>query len=238
MRPLLLFLFTLLFACQSSPPPVAEKVANEPDTPALTVAVADTLPPAPPPVRPPDYDTTQWTEVIRLDSSLVLDIRYATANNFMDTVIYDCARCLLRPKVAKGIVAAQADLKKQGLGFKLFDCYRPSPYQQRLWDIMPDPRYVADPKKGSVHGRGAAVDLTLIDLETGEQLDMGTTYDFFGPEAYPAYTKLADSVLANRRLLSQTLQRHGFAPITTEWWHFNFRGPRFPLDDYTWNCED
>ncbi len=234
--PLLLLVF-LFVACQSSPP-VAESSAPVTEVAISPTTVADTLPPAPPPVRPPDYDTTQWTEVIRLDSSLVLDIRYATANNFMDTVIYDCPRCLLRPKVARAIVAAQADLKEQGLGFKLFDCYRPGPYQQRLWDVMPDPRYVADPKKGSVHGRGAAVDLTLMDLQTGEQLEMGTTYDFFGPEAYPAYTELPDTVLANRRLLSRTLQRHGFAPIRTEWWHFNFRGPRFQLDDYLWNCEN
>ena len=206
------------------------------DEPALTGGLvtefrepADTLPPI-------DYDTSQWTELIRLDSTIQLDIRYATANNFVGEILYDCGRCLLRPPVARAIAAAHRALGRQGIGLKMFDCYRPRPYQQRLWDKVPDARYVARPSRGSVHNRGAAVDLTLFDRRTGRELPMGTDYDYFGPEGHAAYAELPDSILANRRLLQRTLRAHGFATIRTEWWHFDFRGPRYPLSDELWTC--
>lgn len=163
-------------------------------------------------------------------------MRYATDNNFMDTVIYDCGRCFYRPKVARALLAVHQQLKAQGLGLKMFDCYRPAPYQQRLWDVMPDPRYVARPEKGSVHGRGAAADLTIVELASGKELDMGTPFDFFGEAAYTTTTNLPQEVLDNRALLQSAMRQHGFGTIRTEWWHFNFLGPRFPLADWVWPC--
>ena len=103
---------------------------------------------------------------------------------------------------------------------------------------MPDARYVARPARGSVHNRGAAVDLTLFDRQTGAAVAMGTDYDYFGPEGHAAYAELPDSVLAHRRILQNTLRRHGFLTIRTEWWHFNFAGPRYPLSDELWTCPE
>ncbi|WP_246050257.1 M15 family metallopeptidase [Neolewinella litorea] len=201
---------------------------------AFPVALPAVMPPPPQPAI--DYDTTEWTELIRLDSSIVLEIRYATDSNFMERRIYDCGRCFYRPAVARALLAVHHDLRPLGLGLKMYDCYRPGPYQQRLWDVMPDARYVAHPARGSVHSRGAAADLTVVELATGRELDMGTPYDFFGEEAYTTTTDLPEPVLKNRRTLQEAMRRRGFSTIRTEWWHFNYGGPRFPLSEWTWAC--
>ena len=191
-----------------------------------------------PPALPPSASGSgnNFTELVTLDPSIRLDIRYATANNFTKSKIYDCPRCFLRPEAAKAIVRAQTVLKKKGLSLKMFDCYRPSLYQQRLWDKVPNPNYVTPPNKGSMHSRGAAVDLTLVDA-AGKELDMGTPYDFFGREAHTDYTKLPAKVLDNRRILRQAMEAVGFEGIRTEWWHFSYRGKGYPLSDYVWPCE-
>jgi D-alanyl-D-alanine dipeptidase len=204
------------------------------NAPVLQAAFPVGIPPPPAPVY--DYDTIQWTEVARLDSTIRLDIRYATDNNFMKQVIYDCGRCFYRSQVARALLKVHQGLKPQGLGLKMYDCYRPEPYQQRLWDVLPDPRYVANPKRGSLHSRGAAADLTIVKLDTGEELNMGTTYDFFGEEAYTTATNLPVEVVANRKLLQVVMRKHGFLTIRTEWWHFNFGGPRLALSDWVWPC--
>ncbi len=178
-----------------------------------------------------------WTDIQKLDSTIRIDIRYATDNNFMKKKIYDCGRCLLRPEVALAIQEAHKKLKIKGLGLKMYDCYRPRPYQQRLWDVMPDDRYVTNPAKGSMHNRGAAVDLTLVRLDSGEELDMGTAYDFFGEKAYQTCTDLPPNVLKNRQLLNQTLESVGFKTIRTEWWHFSYSKKNYPLSDSLWECK-
>ncbi len=177
-----------------------------------------------------------FADVALVDPSIRMDIRYATTNNFMNAKIYDCARCLLRPAVARALSDAQKALKKQGLSLKMHDCYRPRPYQQRLWDKKPDADYVTPPAKGSMHSRGAAVDLTIVDAE-GNDLDMGTPYDFLGPEAHSDNMNLPKAVLANRALLRTTLEAVGFKGIRTEWWHFSFQGKQYPLDDFLWDCK-
>ncbi len=194
--------------------------------------------PAPPPPAAPaiDYDTSEWTELNRLVPGVELEIRYASTNNFMEQRIYDCGRCFYRPPVAAALASVQRELEARGLGLKLFDCYRPQPYQQRLWDVLPDARYVANPARGSLHSRGAAADLTLINLDTGVELDMGTPYDYFGEEAYTTTTDLPPHVLQNRALLQDVMARNTFAAIRTEWWHFNFLGPRQPLSEWVWAC--
>lgn len=177
-----------------------------------------------------------FTDIQTLEPSIRLDIRYATTNNFTGAQIYDCPRCLLRPEAALALQKAHRALQRQGLGLKMFDCYRPRPYQQRLWDKVPNPDYVTPPAKGSMHSRGAAVDLTIVDAR-GNELDMGTPYDYFGREAHYDYTRLPGKVLANRRLLRRTMEAAGFQGIRTEWWHFSFKGKNYPLSDYVWACE-
>lgn len=183
-----------------------------------------------------DYDTTQWLELTDLDNTIRLDIRYATTNNFVGQVLYGCARCFLRSAAAHAVLAAHQELDQEGLGLKMFDCYRPRDVQWKLWEIYPKPGYVADPRKGSIHNRGGAVDLTIVD-STGQELPMGTDFDFFGPRANHTYTDLPKEVLANRQKLKSLMDRHGFSAIRSEWWHYNFREQEYELADEEWNCK-
>ncbi len=229
---LLLFLFGQCETAVDSKQAQERTVAITPDTLIPSPATV----PVPPPIPLPDYDTTEWADIHLLDTTIVLDLRYATSNNFVEEQMYDCGRCFLRPAVAQGIVKVHRLLQQEGLGLKMFDCYRPRPIQWKLWNKVPDRRYVSDPRKGSMHNRGAAVDLTIVNAQ-GEQLEMGTTYDFFGPEAWSTHQDLPDSVLANRVKLKTLLEAEGFAGIRTEWWHFSYPGKGYALSDMLWNCE-
>ncbi|TNE54358.1 MAG: hypothetical protein EP344_14290 [Bacteroidetes bacterium] len=175
--------------------------------------------------------------MLKLDSSILLDMRYATENNFTGSKIYYCARCYLQQETADALVRAQQTLKQQGLGLKLYDCYRPSLYQQLLWDTIPNPNYVAMPSEGSAHSRGTAVNLTIVDA-SGNELDMGTPYDFFGPEAHYNYTRLPGKVIANRQLLRQTMENVGLHGIRTGWWQFSYQDKEFPLANWLWECDE
>lgn len=256
MRTAVLFVILLAFACgseQANPKPVeqpsapltdaAGKVDSMDAAPVEKEVAAPVIAPAPAASKsvalgtpPTGGSNRDFTDVKTLDPSIRLDIKYATTDNFTKSKIYDCPRCLLRPEAAEAIVKAHKSLKSKGLGLKMFDCYRPRPYQQRLWDKVPDPNYVTPPAKGSMHSRGAAVDLTLVDLK-GNELDMGTPYDFFGKEAHTDNLNLPKKVLENRNLLRETLLKVGFKGIRTEWWHFSFQGKNWPLSDYVWPCD-
>ena len=173
--------------------------------------------------------------------ALVLDIRYATSNNFTGRQVYPAPRCWLQAEVAERLVLVQAELKKQGLGLKVFDCYRPFSVQEQLWQLVPDERYVGkpvrdkngNPLEGSRHNRGAAVDLSLIDLASGIELPMPTDYDDFSERAHRDYTGNLDAgVIANRARLAAVMEAHGFSGLATEWWHFDASGwGRFALLD-------
>jgi zinc D-Ala-D-Ala dipeptidase len=173
-----------------------------------------------------------------LDKSLVLDIRYATANNFTGKRVYPSARCFLRTDIARRLVAVQAELRGQGLGLKIYDCYRPFSVQEVFWRIMPDERYVLEPVrkdgvmvKSSRHNRGAAVDVTLVDAK-GRELPMPTEYDDFTEKAHRGASAAASEARHNSKTLEQAMQAQGFEPLPTEWWHFD--GPGWqayePLD--------
>ena len=177
-----------------------------------------------------------WTDLAHADSSIRLDLRYATKNNFVGQVLYPCERCLLRTEVARAILQIQAELRKDKLGLILFDCYRPASVQKKLWTILPDAHYVTPPTKGSMHNRGLAVDVTLFDLLNQEELDMGTPFDFFGPKAHHTYLDLSPEVLQNRQTLKGIMTRHGFGAIRTEWWHYSFRDLPSEISDFIWDC--
>ena len=189
-----------------------------------------------PKIAPIDYDSTQWTEPTRLDKTIVLDMRYATTNNFVEEQLYDCGRCFLRPEAAEALAAANKELQAKGYSFKMYDCFRPLPVQQKLWDKFQNPSYVTPPSKGSMHNRGLAVDLTIVD-EKGEELDMGTEFDFFGEEAHHTYTKHSKEINQNRKLLKETIEAHGFKGIRTEWWHYSYTKKRYELSEMLWKCE-
>jgi D-alanyl-D-alanine dipeptidase len=183
-----------------------------------------------------DFDTSLWTE-LKVEDGYVIDMRYATADNFVKEVIYPCARFFLRPEVASALAEVKKELLPLGYKLKLFDGYRPRPAQQKLWDKVPNPDYVASPKEGSMHNRGVAIDLSMTDLN-GQEIDMGTTYDFFGPEAHRDYQNLPPVILDYRRILRSAMEAHGFQSIRTEWWHFSFNRGSYPLDDWQWPCTD
>ena len=183
-----------------------------------------------------DYNTKQWTELISLDNTIQIDLRYATTNNFVKAKMYDCGRCFLRPEAAKAVIKAHKALIAKGYGgFKIFDSYRPRPYQQRLWDKVPNSNYVTPPWKGSQHSRGLAVDITIVD-KNGNELDMGTPFDTFSEKAHSTYQNLPNNVLGNRKLLRGALEDVGFKGIRTEWWHFSYQYAKYGLSEWVWNC--
>ena len=168
------------------------------------------------PGKPDDF-----VELTKLIPGLVLDIRYATTNNFTGQKVYPDARCFLRRATAGKLKRVQKELASQGLGLKIFDGFRPLAVQRRFWEIMPDERYVANPAKGSRHNRGAAVDLTLIRLSDGRELPMPTPFDDFSERAGRDYPDLPAEVIRNRDLLRRVMEKHGFIALPTEWWHFD-----------------
>lgn len=161
-----------------------------------------------------------------------LDIRYATANNFMKTPLYPVAKSYLRAPAAHALADVQRELASRGLGIKVFDAYRPYRVTEAMWEPIRNPDFVADPAKGSRHNRGAAVDLTLIDVRTGQELPMPTGYDDFTPRAAHAFMDLPAAALASRATLRTVMEKHGFDALPSEWWHYDFRGwERFELMD-------
>lgn len=156
--------------------------------------------------------------------NIVLDIRYATADNFTKEKIYNLAKAYARKPVAEALKKAQADLNQQGLEIKIFDAYRPYAATVKFYEVYRDTTYVASPYRGSRHNRGCAIDMTLIDLKTGNELSMPTEYDSFRKEAWP-YTPVKDPVIKkNRDLIISIMQKHGFKVNSSEWWHFDFIG--------------
>jgi zinc D-Ala-D-Ala dipeptidase len=151
---------------------------------------------------------------------VVVDMRYAGSDNFTGKKIYDCGRCFLKAETAAKVAIAQDELKKRGLSLKMWDCYRPPAAQRLFWSLVPDPRYVADPKTGSRHNRGNAVDVTLVDF-SGRELEMPTGFDDFSPRAGYGEKKLPGQVIENRRILSETMEKAGFKRFESEWWHYD-----------------
>ncbi len=152
---------------------------------------------------------------------IVVELGYASPNNFTHEIIYPAsARCYLRRDVAERLRAVQQRLEHDALGLKLYDCYRPPAAQQALWAKRPDPRYVADPAKGSRHARGAAVDITLVDRD-GKELAMPTAWDDATERAGRSFRALAPEVLAHRARLDAELTKAGFIGLPSEWWHFD-----------------
>jgi zinc D-Ala-D-Ala dipeptidase len=163
---------------------------------------------------------------------LKLDLTYATSKNPTGRRLYPTARAYLRLPVAEALRLVQADLAKRGLGLQIWDGYRPYSATLALWAAVHNSDFVAPPSSGSIHNRGAAVDLTLVDLKTGRELLMPTPYDSFGPATYPTYTNLPAAAIAHRELLRRAMERHGFTRLSTEWWHFEYRGSHdYPVMD-------
>lgn len=155
---------------------------------------------------------------------LVLDIRYATTNNFTGEQIYNIAKAYARKPVAEALKKIQGELKQKGLGIKIFDAYRPYKATVKFYEVYKDTTYVASPYRGSRHNRGCALDLTLIDLKTKQELKMPTEYDSFRKEAWPS-TPVSDPLIRkNRAMLIEVMEKYGFKVNGSEWWHYDFKG--------------
>ena len=165
---------------------------------------------------------------------IYLDIRYATTNNFTGKVIYLSPRAFARMPVFDALQKVQDSLSHFMLGLKIYDAYRPYAASLKFFEVYPDTNFVANPRNGSRHNRGCAVDLTLVELSTGKELPMPTEYDNFTEKAHPDYKDLPDTVLTNRKLLFGIMEHFGFSYYPTEWWHFEYKGwEKYKLLDLT-----
>ena len=164
-------------------------------------------------------------ELITLDNSIRLDIRYATENNFVGKKVYPEARAFMQKPAARALVRVHRKLKKQGLGLVIFDGYRPWSITKLFWEVTPEDKrkFVANPERGSKHNRGCAVDLSIFDLATGEMLDMPSGYDEFTERASPEYSGGTDVQRANRDMLRRMMEAEGFTVNPNEWWHFDYK---------------
>jgi len=181
-------------------------------------------------------DTT-FVNLKDYSQDFVYDMKYATSDNFLKAKVYDCAECFLRLKTVKAMLNANEDFIKKGYKIKIFDCYRPLDIQKRMWKIVPNPEYVANPSKGSIHNRGGAVDITLVD-SSGIALDMGTTFDFFGIEASHNYQNLSQEIKSNRALLKIIMIQNGFNSLDSEWWHYNLKSAlNDKVSNAKWECD-
>lgn len=235
---LLLLLICITIACENNKTTAAINTVTK-DT---TVVKKDTvlLPPVKTEIKYKsltDIADTTFVRIADFSGDFAYDLRYATTNNFLKEKVYDCPECYTRAKTAKALLAANEDFIKLGYRIKFFDCYRPNSVQYKMWKIVPNPQYVANPKKGSIHNKGGAVDITLETLD-GIEVDMGTDFDFFGKKAYHDNTNLPEEILGNRKLLKETMEKHGFWSIRTEWWHYNLSAmSNAKVANFKWNCK-
>jgi D-alanyl-D-alanine dipeptidase len=166
-----------------------------------------------------------------VNPAIRLDLRYATANNFMHRPLYKQSRCLLRAIAAEQLSQVQKDLEADGLGLKVYDCYRPLSVQKQMWKLVPDDRFVANPATGSRHNRGSAVDVTLVD-RSGNELIMPTAFDDFTERAATSHNGASSQAKQNRQRLQDAMTKQGFTPLQTEWWHFDAASwAQFPVLD-------
>ena len=164
----------------------------------------------------------KMVDLKRLMPQLILDLRYATNNNFMHKKLYThSTSTYLRQKAAFALKQIENELQQKVFGLKIFDAYRPYSITKKMWELIRDTRYVADPKKGSGHNRGIAVDLTIINLKTGKELNMGTGFDNFTDSAHHDFKNLSEEILLNRSLLKNIMEKYGFKSLQTEWWHYS-----------------
>jgi D-alanyl-D-alanine dipeptidase len=242
---LLLLSLAVSVACRSREPAVSRAGVAETPSPS---PIGDAAPPsAPLPVvaaaidAGPAIDAGAGDDLVDLATvapSVIIDIRYATADNFTHHAVYPLARCVLRRAVAERLARVAARLAGDHLGLKVWDCYRPFSVQEAMWRLVPDGRYVARPVRkrgvpvaGSKHNRGAAVDLTLVDA-AGSELEMPTAYDDFSARAHRDDASATATARRNAATLEAAMSAEGFEPLATEWWHFDAHGwQRFALED-------
>ena len=187
-----------------------------------------------PPREQGSFRKPDLVELVKLDPTIKLDVRYATTNNFLGTPLYTQARAFLQRPAAEGLVRAHQELKAQGYGLIIHDGYRPWYVTEIFWEATPDDKkiFVANPASGSRHNRGCAVDLSLYDLKTGEEVKMPSGYDEMTKRAYADYPGGTPDERARRALLRQAMEKQGFVVNPDEWWHFDYKDwKQYPIQN-------
>lgn len=186
----------------------------------LSIAFAQGPPVETGPFRQPDL-----VELTKLDPTIKLDVRYATRNNFLGKAVYKQARAFLQRPAAEALARVNQNLRKQGYGLVVFDGYRPWAVTKVFWDVTPADKkiFVADPAKGSRHNRGCAVDLSLFDLKTGDEVKMPSEYDEMTERAHINYECTTAEPRRLRELLRAAMNAEGFAVYEPEWWHYDYK---------------
>jgi len=178
----------------------------------------------------------EMVDLSTFDPRIWLDIRYSTAHNFTGKVIYTASKAFTRIEVARALKKVEDSLAWYHLSLKIYDAYRPYAATLKFYEVYPDTTFVANPRYGSRHNRGCAVDVTLAESATGKEIPMPSEFDDFSPRAHPAYSNLPDTVKANRTLLFGIMKHFGFSHYESEWWHFDFHGwDSYPLMDLTFD---
>ncbi|MDD5508729.1 MAG: M15 family metallopeptidase [Bacteroidales bacterium] len=181
-------------------------------------------------------DIESYNRLVAMDSSnamvninilipgIVVDLKYATRDNFIHRKMYEAPEAYVRKPVGEALTAIQDELGSKALGLKIYDAYRPYTVTLRFWELYSDTLFVAAPWKGSRHNRGCAVDVSLMDLKSGKELEMPTKFDDFSEKASQSYMALPEHVLQNRQILKDVMMKNGFIPLEEEWWHYDFQG--------------
>lgn len=206
-------------AITSTKPTITAPIKHMINTPIPKTPLPKTSVPA---IKPKENvkEVKGLVELIKLDNTFVIDIKYATKDNFTKKIIYPSAKCIINKNTAVKLIKANNEFKKLGYRIRIYDIYRPHSAQKILWDAASDKSFVADPKKGSNHNRGAAVDLTLVD-KYGKEVSMPSGYDEFTKRAKLDYKDCPKEQINNRELLGRVMVKHGFKRIRSEWWHFD-----------------
>ena len=187
---------------------------------------------AQPPHETGHFRKPELVELIKLDPTIKLDVRYASTNNFLSSRMYSQARAFLQRPAAEALVRASKELHARGYGLLVHDAYRPWYVTKMFWDATPDDKkiFVANPAEGSRHNRGCAVDLTLYDLKTGAAVKMPSGYDEMSPRAYADYPGGSAQERERRVLLRRAMEKEGFTVYPQEWWHFDYKDwKKYPI---------
>lgn len=178
-----------------------------------------------PPKEDGPFNPTELVELVTLDPSIKLDIRYATSNNFVGRPVYTEARAFLQKPAAEALLRAGAKLKRQGYGLLIFDGYRPWSVTKIFYDVTPDDKkqFVADPAKGSRHNRGCSIDLGLYDLKTGKEMEMPSAFDEMTDRAHVDYKGGTEESRRLRDMLRQAMEAEGYVVYDVEWWHYDYK---------------
>jgi len=187
-----------------------------------------------PPKEKGNFRKPELIELIKLDPAIKLDIRYAASNNFLGRPVYKEARAFLQRPAAEALARANRKLREKGYGLLVFDGYRPWSVTKLFWDSTPQDKkqFVANPSQGSRHNRGCAVDLTLYDLRSGEEVEMPSAYDEFSDRAYPNYSGGTQEQRRMREALRDAMESEGFTVYEFEWWHYDYKDwKKYPILD-------